>query len=65
MRQSSPVHGHLEGMPALADGNTNGQNADLARCHFFAADSVDKFRTLGSRFLGQPIERVELIDFGG
>lgn len=37
----------------------------LNRCHFFATDSVDKFRTLGSRFLGQPIERVELIDLGG
>ena len=29
------------------------------RC--FATDSVEKFRTLGSRFLGRPIERVELI----
>ena len=36
-----------------------------ARCHFFATDSVGKFRTLGSRFLGQPIEHVELIDLGG
>jgi glutamate racemase len=37
----------------------------LNRCHFFATDSVDKFRTLGSRFLGRPIECVELIDLGG
>jgi glutamate racemase len=37
----------------------------LARCHFFATDSVDKFRTLGSRFLGQSIEQVKLIDLGG
>ncbi|MBV9074934.1 MAG: glutamate racemase [Acidobacteria bacterium] len=28
---------------------------------FFATDSVDKFRELGSRFLGREIERVELI----
>lgn len=28
---------------------------------FFATDSVEKFRALGSRFLGQTIERVELI----
>jgi glutamate racemase len=40
-------------------------NNGLARCHFFATDSVGKFRTLGSRFLGQPIEQVKLIDLGG
>jgi glutamate racemase len=32
---------------------------------FFATDSPAKFRDLGSRFLGQPIEQVELIDLGG
>ena len=36
-----------------------------SRCHFFATDSINKFRNLGSRFLGQPIEHVELIDLGG
>ena len=36
-----------------------------ARCKFFATDSVGKFRALGSRFLGQPIDQVELIDLGG
>lgn len=30
------------------------------RC--FASDSVDKFRRLGSRFLGRPLQQVELID---
>ena len=29
---------------------------------FFATDSPEKFRRLGSRFLGQPIDHVELID---
>jgi glutamate racemase len=29
---------------------------------YFATDSVEKFRRLGSRFLGRPIEKVELID---
>jgi glutamate racemase len=29
---------------------------------FFATDSPEKFRRLGSRFLGQPIHHVELID---
>jgi len=28
----------------------------------FATDSVDKFRRLGGRFLGRPIEDIELID---
>ena len=31
----------------------------------FATDSVDKFELLGSRFLGCPVGRVELIDLGG
>jgi glutamate racemase len=33
------------------------------RC--FATDSVDKFERLGSRFLGCPVGKVELIDLGG
>ncbi len=32
---------------------------------FYATDSVEKFRKLGTRFLGQPIEYVQLIDLGG
>jgi len=32
---------------------------------FYATDSVTKFRNLGSGFLGQPIDTVELIDLGG
>jgi glutamate racemase len=32
---------------------------------FFATDSTAKFRQLGTRFLGQPIEAVELVDLGG
>jgi glutamate racemase len=31
------------------------------RVHFFATDSSEKFRVLGSRFLGMPIDKVELI----
>jgi glutamate racemase len=33
------------------------------RC--FATDSVEKFERLGSRFLGRPVGKVELIDLGG
>ncbi len=32
---------------------------------FFATDSVAKFRNLGARFLGEPIDKVELVDLGG
>jgi glutamate racemase len=32
---------------------------------FYATDSVEKFRTLGSRFLGRAIDGVQLIDLGG
>jgi glutamate racemase len=32
----------------------------MLRC--YATDSVEKFRRLGERFLGHPIESIELID---
>jgi glutamate racemase len=44
---------------AAGAGNSTG------RPHFFATDSVAKFEKLGARFLGSPIERVELVDLGG
>jgi len=34
-------------------------------CQFYATDSVTKFRELGTRFLGHPIDRVQLVDLGG
>jgi len=49
----------------LTAGASEPMEAAVERCHFFATDSVEKFRALGSRFLGQPIEHVELIDLGG
>lgn len=36
-----------------------------AQIRCFATDSVEKFERLGSRFLGQPVGRVELVDLGG
>ena len=36
-----------------------------AGARFFATDSAAKFRALGSRFLGQSIAEVELVDLGG
>lgn len=41
------------------------QGAANPEVTFFATDSVTKFRALGSRFLGQPIPAVELVDLGG
>jgi glutamate racemase len=34
-------------------------------CTFYATDSIEKFRRLGSSFLGQPLAEVNLIDLGG
>ena len=34
-------------------------------CTFYATDSVEKFQRLGSNFLGQPVDQVNLIDLGG
>jgi glutamate racemase len=36
-----------------------------ATLHCFATDSVEKFERLGSRFLGRPVQGVELVDLGG
>ena len=32
---------------------------------FFVTDGVDRFRALGSCFLGEPIDQVDLVDLGG
>ena len=42
---------------------SDGQREPAVR--FYATDSVAKFRTLGTRFLGRAIDGVELIDLGG
>jgi glutamate racemase len=44
------------GAPGVAEG-------PAVRC--FATDSVEKFERLGSRFLGVPVGKVELVDLGG
>ena len=48
----------LPGNPCNPDGKPHARS-------FYATDSVAKFRNLGTRFLGRPIEQVELIDLGG
>jgi glutamate racemase len=34
-------------------------------CRFYATDSIEKFRHLGSAFLGHPLVEVHLLDLGG
>jgi glutamate racemase len=46
-------------------GAGNGARTEGSRARFFATDSVAKFSALGSRFLGQPIAKVDLVDLGG
>lgn len=46
-----------------ASGQITGKEQTEIRC--FATDSVEKFERLGSRFLGRPVGKVELLDLGG
>jgi glutamate racemase len=39
--------------------------AEPTQIRCFATDSVEKFERLGSRFLGRPVGKVELLDLGG
>lgn len=40
-------------------------HTDPSTCTFYATDSIEKFRRLGSAFLGQPLPEVNLVDLGG
>jgi glutamate racemase len=46
-----------------ATGEISAAEPTEIRC--FATDSVEKFERLGSRFLGRPVGKVELLDLGG
>jgi glutamate racemase len=46
-------------------GHAGRSDAGDATCEFFATDSVQKFEQLGSRFLGRPVGKVQLVDLGG
>jgi glutamate racemase len=64
--ESSAAAPLAESAPTGSDGPGETFNAapqTQIRC--FATDSVEKFERLGSRFLGQPVGQVELIDLGG
>jgi glutamate racemase len=51
--------------PPNIPGQITAHTTPSAPLLFFATDSVAKFRSLGTRFLGQPIEHVALVDLGG
>lgn len=38
------------------------QSASASRLKFFATDSVEKFRKMGTQFLGRPVENIEHVD---
>jgi glutamate racemase len=59
------VRTQLQSLRSSRESAAEEVESNVPVCHFFATDSVEKFRTLGSRFLGRPIEKVELIDLGG
>jgi glutamate racemase len=51
----------------MFNGRVSGQitGAEQTEIRCFATDSVEKFERLGSRFLGRPVGKVELLDLGG
>jgi len=56
---ASVVAAQIRSLPHHAG---NDQPAAPAALRFFATDSVEKFRRLGPRFLGHPVEAVEHVD---
>jgi glutamate racemase len=72
VRPGARVIDSAEAVAQVAVNLFNGRAASIAtgaarevevRC--FATDSVEKFERLGSRFLGRPVGKVELVDLGG
>lgn len=54
-----------EAAAATAALQTRIHTVDQPERRFYATDSVEKFRRLGTRFLGQPMHEVQLLDLGG
>ena len=50
---------------AHEDADATASDSTTTQIACFATDSVEKFERLGSRFLGRPVGRVELVDLGG
>ena len=59
----STAHAVASGLKTLVPAISNAEERRrLPRLKFFATDSVEKFRRLGARFLGHPIEDVVHVD---
>ena len=58
-----PAAGPVPGTGLVPAAERDTETRERVRC--FATDSVEKFERLGSRFLGQPVGEVELVDLGG
>jgi glutamate racemase len=57
------VAAHLRKLlPSKTEVGEKEERRALPRLKFFATDSVEKFRRLGERFLGHPIENVQHVD---
>ena len=58
---------HIQPGEAQATSGSAGSHATIVEpeINCFATDSVDKFERLGSRFLGRPTGKVQLVDLGG
>jgi glutamate racemase len=52
----------LDRQGAVAPPDTTGAAAPGAADHFYVTDSSERFREVGARFLGRPLERLELVD---
>lgn len=60
----APLRSSASG-PYLSGAARVGDDTAETEIRCFATDSVEKFERLGSRFLGRPVGKVELIDLGG
>jgi glutamate racemase len=58
----STAHAVAKSLGNLVAPATNEERRKAPRLKFFATDSVEKFRRLGQRFLGHPIENVQHVD---
>lgn len=58
----STAHAVAERLGNLVTRVADEERRGKPRIRFFATDSVEKFRRLGARFMGQPIEDVEHVD---
>jgi glutamate racemase len=62
---TSRSEGAIPGLKIETWGTQIHEDKSGPRIRCFATDSVEKFERLGSRFLGLPVGRVELVDLGG